>query len=460
MDHGPCTDQRKEEAMSSENVVVIGAGAAGLMAAAAAAEKGHKVTVYERNEKAGKKIYITGKGRCNLTNACDAEEFFTHVVRNPKFVYSAFYQYDQQRVMDFVEKNGCPVKVERGKRVFPVSDHASDVTKAFTDYLRKMHVRVIYHQGIREILTEEIKVSEQAPAPAGDPKYAKKAGKGKKILQTKKVTGLVLDDGRKISCGRVILCTGGRSYASTGSTGDGYRLAGELGHTIEEPAPSLVPLTVKEDWPIRLQGLSLKNVSVSFYPLGQEGKGKKKPVYEDFGEMLFTHFGISGPIVLTGSCYLDFRKHPEGYRLLLNLKPAVPADELEERLSREFALAPGKKLANALRSLFPQRLAEEMADLSGFGQDMEVRRLDPAGIHALAGLIQAVPVTVTGTRGFAEAIVTKGGISTKEINPSTMESKLVKGLYFAGEVIDIDAHTGGFNLQLAWSTGHLAGYSI
>ena len=415
-----------------KHIVVVGAGAAGLMAACAAADRGAAVTILEKTEKAGKKIYITGKGRCNLTNACGLQEFWGHVVSNPKFLYSAVYGYDQQQVMQFMEDNGCPVKTERGERVFPVSDHASDVTRALLAHLRGRNVQIRYHCPVKRILTAE---KDGAAC----------------------VTGVELRTGEQVDADAVILATGGCSYPSTGSEGDGYRMAGELGIGVRKPAPSLVPVTTKEDWCLRLQGLSLKNVELTLQrPEEESGKKKKKPLYKGFGEMLFTHFGISGPLVLTASCYMDPDNHPEGYTMILNLKPALTAEQLCARIRREIEAAPGKKMSTVIRTLFPIRLAEEMAAMSGIG-DRTASSVNDKEIERLCGLIQHVPIHAAGTRGFAEAIVTRGGLDVRAFNPSTMECRSVKGLYAAGEVLDVDAHTGGFNLQIAWSTGHLAG---
>ena len=467
-------------------VIVIGAGAAGLMAACAAAENGNRVTVIEKNEKAGKKIYITGKGRCNLTNDCDTVDFFSHVARNHRFLYSAVYGFDHDMVKEFFEKNGCPVKVERGSRVFPVSDHASDVTAALLRQIKRNGGEILYHTAVRQILTEE-------------------NGEG---LQT--VRGVRLKNGREMKADAVILCTGGLSYPSTGSTGDGLSMVRELGADVTPTAPSLVPFETKETWCHNLQGLALKNAAVRIFPMeapeqeqasGQDaagcagaespqpgaekteassrdagsgpdhspskgekkkkkgGKKKNKPVYEAFGEMLFTHFGLSGPIILTASCYCDFAENPYGFRLLLDLKPALTQEQLENRLAREFSAAPDRHLPGAVRPLFPARLAEAVTELSGLETGRRAASFSGQEISKLAALIKNIPVTITGTRGYNEAIITRGGISVKEINPSTMEFRRIKGLYAAGEVLDVDAETGGFNLQIAWSTGRLAGMS-
>ena len=480
-----------------KKVVVIGAGAAGLMAAAAAAANGHAVTILEKNEKAGKKIYITGKGRCNLTNDCATEDFFGHVSRNHKFLYSAVYGFDHEMVKDYFVRNGCPVKVERGNRVFPVSDHASDVTAALLRDLQKKGVRIRYRTKAVNILTEEVR--------AGDPDKPDLSGAGQdgpKMHENaprsaRRVSGVRLENGETLSADAVILCTGGLSYPSTGSTGDGLAMARKLGLEVTPTAPSLVPFETEEAWCRDLQGLALKNVAVRISPMetvvrekeerapgqaqtettpaaaalsaggtGAEkprrrpGKKRKKPVYEAFGELLFTHFGLSGPIILTASCYCDFAQNPHGFRLLLDLKPAMTQEEVEERLRREFAAAPNRHLPGAVRPLFPARLAEAVSDLSGLGTDRRCAAFTDAEIHRLAALIKEIPVTVTGTRGYNEAIITRGGISVKEWNPSTMESRRISGLYAAGEVLDVDAQTGGFNLQIAWSTGHLAGTSV
>lgn len=416
----------------SRHIVVIGAGAAGLMAACAAVDNGAQVTVLEKTEKAGKKIYITGKGRCNLTNACDLQEFWGHVVTNPKFLYSAVYGYDQQQVMQFMRDNGCPVKTERGDRVFPVSDHASDVTRALLNHLKSRKAEIRYHCPVKSIVTCEREGSVC-------------------------VAGVRTRDGEIIDADAVILATGGRSYPSTGSEGDGYRMAEELGIGVIPAAPSLVPLVTTDPWCARLQGLSLKNVELTLLRPGQEqGKKKKKPLYKGFGEMLFTHFGISGPLVLTASCYMDFNSFPDGFDLRLNLKPALTPEQLFARIRREIESAPGKKMATVLRTLFPQRLAEEMSQMSGIGE-RTASSMNDKEIGSLCELIQSVPIHAKGTGGFAEAIVTRGGLNVREFDPSTMECRSVKGLYAAGEVLDVDAHTGGFNLQIAWSTGHLAG---
>lgn len=422
-----------------KRIVVIGAGAAGLMAACAAADRGAPVTILEKTEKAGKKIYITGKGRCNLTNACDMQEFWGHVISNPKFLYSAVYGFDAQQMMQFMEENGCPVKTERGDRVFPVSDHASDVTRALLDHLRDKDVQIRYHCPVSRILTS--------------------GGEAEK-----RVTGVELRSGERIDADAVILAAGGRSYPSTGSEGDGYRMAAGLGIGVNTPVPSLVPVRTREDWCRELQGLSLKNVELTLErpQNGEEApkgrKKKKKPLYKGFGEMLFTHFGVSGPLVLTASCYMDFAGNPEGYRMLLNLKPALSQEQLVMRIKREIEASPKKKVSGAIRPLFPARLSEVISRLSGLGE-RPAASLSDKEIEKLAGLIQSVPIHAEGTRGFNEAIVTRGGLKVDGFDPSTMESRDIKGLYAAGEVLDVDAHTGGFNLQIAWSTGRLAGES-
>ena len=464
-----------------KNVIVIGAGAAGLMAAEAAAEKGSKVTVLEKNEKAGKKIYITGKGRCNLTNDCATEDFFGYVARNHKFLYSAVYGFDHEMVKDFFEKNGCPVKVERGGRVFPVSDHASDVTAALLRRLQKLGVRIMYHTTVSSILTEA--ASDAGPADTDGSSAedtASAAGKKKKgrLTQSSRIRGVRLQNGQELAADAVIVCTGGLSYPSTGSDGSGLRMVRQLGLEVTPTAPSLVPFETRETWCRDLQGLALKNVSVSIFPGEENGeesgadageasdgvqvkkkkKGRsKKPVYEAFGELLFTHFGMSGPIILTASCYCDFLKYPRGFRLYLNLKPALTQEQLEERLHREFEKAPDRHLPGAVRPLFPARLAEVVTQLSGLDTQRRAASFTETEIRSLAALIRALPVTVTGTRGYSEAIITRGGISVKEFDPSTMESRRIRGLFAAGEVLDVDAQTGGFNLQIAWSTGRLAG---
>ncbi len=437
-------------------VIVIGGGAAGMMAAAAAAGKGHQVELFDKNEKLGKKIYITGKGRCNVTNACDTEDLFKNVVTNPKFLYSAFYGFDNQAAMDFFEKAGCRLKIERGNRVFPVSDHASDVIRALADILEKRKVKVHLRTKVEEIWAEDGKAA-----------------------------GVQLADGTRIHADAVVVATGGLSYPTTGSDGDGYRMARQQGHKVEKCSPSLVPFEIKEEWCKKLQGLALKNVRVSIFFEGKE-------IYEEFGEMLFTHFGVSGPLILSASSFYgkaldkwkekqekaakkagreqkqgeNSEKAAEGKEtnpqtvLYLDLKPALSEEQLDRRILRDFDENKNKQFKNAVDGLFPARLIPVMIQLSGIDPEKKVHDITREERTNFVKLMKKLPMTVEGTRGFSEAIITRGGVKVKEINPSTMESKLVSGLYFAGEVLDIDALTGGFNLQVAWSTGYLAGDSI
>lgn len=409
-------------------VIVVGGGAAGMMAAAAAAQAGHQVILYEKNEKLGKKIFITGKGRCNLTNACDREELFVSVLSNPKFLYSAFHKFDNQAVMHFFEANGCALKTERGNRVFPVSDHAYDVTDALKRRMGRLRVQIRLRSAVREILCEE------------------KDG-------TRRAAGVVLAGGEKERADAVIVATGGLAYPSTGSTGDGYRFAEQTGHRITACRPSLVPLQTAEQWGHELTGLSLKNVRVTLYR-------QQKEIWQGFGEMLFTHFGVSGPLILTASAYYVQKAWGERARLEIDLKPALGDEQLDARLRREMEENRSRQFGNAVAGLFPSRLVPVMVGLSGIAPDKKAGEVTREERRNFASLIRRLPLTVTGCRDYPEAVITRGGVSVKDVNPSTMESKKVKGLYFAGEVLDLDAVTGGFNLQIAWSTGHLAGSSI
>ena len=404
-------------------VLVIGGGAAGMMAAYAAGMCGHEVTLLEQNEKLGKKIYITGKGRCNFTNASPLEEIMQAVVSNPKFLYSAFYTFSNDAVMDFFENQGMPYKIERGNRAFPVSDHASDVIRALERAMKEQNVRIRLHTQVRELLIED-----------------------------DKATGVLLTNGDKIMADSLILATGGLSYPTTGSTGDGHTMAKNSGHKIVIPRPALVPLTTKEEYILRMQGLSLKNVSLKI-------KDEKRVIYDAFGEMLFTHFGVSGPLVLSASSVLS-RHFPREYQAYIDLKPALSEEVLNERLLREFSERPNQHIKAVFQQLLPAKMIPVMIELSQISMDKPVNAITKEERRRLVGLFKAFPFTITGTRGFKEAIITQGGVSVKDIDPATMESKRIKDLYLVGELLDLDALTGGYNLQIAWSTGYLAGISI
>ena len=418
-------------------VIVIGGGPAGAMAAIAAAENGHRVTLLEKNEKLGKKLYITGKGRCNVTNSSDMETLLANVMSNPKFLYSAFYGFTNEQVVEFFESNGLPLKNERGNRVFPVSDHSSDVIACLNRVLRKNQVDVRLHTQVDKVLTREATSSQETKAQA----------------QKIEAYGAVLAGGTIREADHIVRATEGSSYPSTGSTGDGYRFATESGHRMVEPVPSLVPFDTKEEWTRELQGLSLKNVAVEIYD------GKKK-LYSDFGEMLFTHFGISGPMILSASARIPAKRFEKPLQLVLDMKPALDAETLDVRIRKDFEESINKQFKNALHKLLPAKMEPIVMELSGIDPDKKVNEITKEERLSLGYLIKHLEITILSKRSFKEAIITKGGVSVKDVNPSTMESKKCKNLYFAGEVLDLDAMTGGYNLQIAWSTGYLAGKSI
>ena len=405
-------------------VIVIGGGAAGMMAAYAAASCGHSVVLLEQNEKLGKKLFITGKGRCNVTNACEREKLFENVVSNPKFLYSAFSEFDNGDLMELLRRAGCPLKVERGERVFPVSDHASDVTAALTRLLKERGVEVRLHVKVKEI----------------------SAADGR-------VTGALLANGQYIRADAVVLATGGLSYPTTGSRGDGHRIAEGMGHTLKTCTPALTPMETAEQWCTSLQGLSLKNVTLTMRCGG-------KQIWSGFGEMLFTHFGISGPLVLSASSYYGKCKDKTAVTAAVDLKPALTMEQLDRRILRDFEENRNKQFKNVIGSLYPSRLVPVMILLSGIDGEKKIHEVTRQERSRLAEVTKNLTMRVTGLRGFAEAIITQGGVRVKEVNPSTMESKIVQGLYPVGELLDLDAVTGGFNLQIAWSTGYLAGRSI
>lgn len=415
--------------MHSYELIVIGAGAAGMMAAIAAAENGipgRKVLVLERNEKPGKKIYITGKGRCNLTNACGVEELFVNIPRQAKFLYRSFYAFTNRNTIDFFESAGMKTKVERGGRVFPVSDHASDVIRALTRTMEKNGVRIEYHARVKKLLERE-----------------------------GAVCGVVLDNGKRYEAARVLIATGGKSYPSTGSSGDGYELARQAGHEITKLRPSLVPFVAEDADILSLQGLAPKNVRVKIF----DSRKPKKILFEDFGEMLFTHFGVSGPLMLSASAIVGDVVEEVPLTLLIDWKPALLEEDLDRRILRDFEANKNRRFKNALGDLAPAKLIPVLIARSGIPADKKVNGITRQERKNLTLCFKQFSVTLTGLEGFNEAIVTRGGVALSGVNPSTMESKRMKGLFFAGEVLDVDALTGGFNLQIAWSSGYLAGCS-
>lgn len=403
--------------------IITGGGAAGLMAAVTAADSGKSVLICEHNERLGRKLGITGKGRCNVTNNCTRDEFMANIPRNAKFLFSAYSQFSSDDCMAFFEGLGVPLKTERGNRVFPVSDKAADIVSALENAAKERGV-AIRHGSVTRILTENGSVSG------------------------------VICNGTEIAAGNVVIATGGMSYPKTGSDGSGYKLAKMLGHTVTDLNPSLVPLVTAEKYPTEMMGLSLKNVTLSLYD-----EKKHEKLYSELGEMLFTHFGVSGPLVLSASSHI--RDMESGrYKLLIDLKPALDEKKLDARIVRDFTESPNKDFRNALGKLLPAKMIPVIVKLSGIAPDKQVNSVSREERTRLAELLKSFPMTVAGFRPIDEAIITSGGIKISEISPKTMESKLVGGLYFAGEIIDVDAYTGGFNLQIAFSTGYAAGKAI
>lgn len=405
-------------------ILIIGGGAAGMAAAAFLGEKKHQVHLFEKNEKLGKKLFITGKGRCNVTNTCDEETFFKSVVSNPKFLYSAFYGFTNQDVISYFEKLGLPLKEERGGRIFPKSDHSSDVIKVLERRMKELDVKIHLGSEVKEVLIEETE--------------------GEKV-----VTGVLLSNGQTVQGDRVIVATGGMSYQTTGSTGDGYRFAKDAGHRVTDLCCALVPMETKEEYVTRMQGLALKNVSFTV-------KDGKKVLYQDFGELLFTHFGISGPLVLTASSYIGKKLEKKELQGYIDLKAALTEEQLDARILREFEAGINKQFKNVISGMFPSKMFPVILELCKIPAEKKVNEITKGERLDFIYLVKHFPVTITGLREFREAIITQGGVKTGEINPKTMESKKVNGLYFIGEVLDLDAVTGGFNLQIAWSTARAA----
>ena len=403
-----------------KKVIVIGGGPAGMMAAGQAALRGNTVTLIEKMNRVGRKLYITGKGRCNVTNASDPEGLIANTPGNPYFLYSAFYTFTSDSTMEFFEQQGVPVKVERGNRVFPKSEKSNDIVRAMENFVKKSGGKIMYETEVSDI-----------------------------IIENNCVKGVKLKNGTILDCDSIVIATGGLSYPMTGSTGDGYKFAKKVGHTVTKCYPSLVPLKASEKWISNLMGLSLKNISIKVTI-------DNKEVYSDFGEMMFTHFGVTGPVILSASRYINDRLDEKPV-IHIDLKPALSDKELDSRLLKDFHKYVNKDFKNALDDLLPQKLIPVIIKLSAIDENKKVNSITKEERTRLLELIKNLTINITDTNGYNEAVVTRGGISVDEIDPSTMESKIVSGLYFAGEVIDVDSFTGGFNLQIAFSTGYLAG---
>ena len=411
-------------------VIIIGGGPAGIISAISSARNGNNVILIEKNNSLGKKLLITGKGRCNITSSININDFIKNIPGNGKFLYSAFQNFTNMDIIKLIEENGVKVKEERGNRIFPITDNSKDVLKSFEKELNKYkNIKIKLNTKVKEVLEEN-----------------------------REVKGVLLESGEKLFASKVIVATGGKSYPFTGSTGDGYKIASKFGHTVEKIRGSLVPLTADKILCQSMQGLSLRNVKIQI-----KDTEKNKKIYEDFGEMLFTHFGVSGPIILSASAHLlrykniDKLLKENKIKLIIDLKPALSYEELDKRVLRDFEIFKNKEFKNSLFELLPKKIINPIINLSNINENKKVNEITKEERKILVNLIKSLEINIDGFRPVEEAIVTAGGISIKEINPKTMESKLIKGLYFAGEIIDVDAYTGGFNLQIAYSTGYTAG---